>query len=180
MVYFKERAQIRRLDYQQTERVCRRPDRRRDELCQRDAHEYRHARRDQQIDLRLFGNSLAALSRGDGDYQHRERAARAALGVCRPADRREREQHHRGRLQRVAYRDRHCRAGDRHGVGTDVRDELHAELCAQRLYYRADEQRAEKPLRHCAECLNAVSLPCHCYVLFLQKSFEIAHIVTLR
>ena len=46
VVYFKERAQIRRLDYQQTERVCRRPDRRRDELCQRDAHEYRHTRRD--------------------------------------------------------------------------------------------------------------------------------------
>ena len=52
------------------------------------------AGRHQNVDLCLLAHGLAALGGDDGDNEDRERAARAALGVCRPADRRQREQHH--------------------------------------------------------------------------------------
>ena len=160
---------------QLAERACRRADGRRDPLRQHHADEDRHRGRHQNVDLGFLADGLAALRCDDRNEQHRQRAACAALGVGCPADSRQREQHHRVRLQRVADGDRHRRAGDGHRVAAHVDEQLYVKLRAERLDDRADQQRAEQTLRHRAERVDAVALRGDLNVLPLQKCLDFSH-----
>ena len=153
----------------------RRADGRRDPLGERDADQDGHGGRDQNVDLRLLAHGLAALGGKDRDDENGKRAARAALGVGRPAHRGKGEEHHRVSLERVADGDRHRRAGDGHRIGADVRQKRNAQLRAERLDDRADEQRAEEALRHCAERIDAVALGRNFNVFAFAERFEFFH-----
>ena len=89
-------------------------------------------------------------------------------------------------MQRIAYGNRHRRAD--HGRGkfayrvarfADLDKRLsqkrNAQLRAERVENRADEQRAEKTLRHCAERVYTVALEADLNILALEKCLDLGH-----
>ena len=109
------------------------------------------------------------------DYQGRGHSLRQTVERAESVDRGKGEEHHRVSLERVADGDRHRRAGDGHGVGADIRQKRNAQLRAERLDDRADQQRAEEALRHCAERIDAVALGRNFNVFAFAERFEFFH-----
>ena len=139
--------------------------------------------RDEDVDLRLFGDQFAGLRGQDGDDEDRQRSARSAQRVGRKADDDEREQDEGRRLQRVADGGSHGGAGHRraqrrHAVlrGTDGGDRLHEEiqmeLGAQCRQDGAHEERTEETLCHGTERVDAIASQRDLNIFFLQKLFD--------
>ena len=152
--------------------VSARADGRGDERGEGYADEDGHERRDKHIYGGLLADHFADLGRDYGNDEHGERPARSAEGVRGPADRHEREQHERRTLERIAYGYGHGRTAHRRGVAADGGEDRHTSLRAERVEYRADEQRAEKALCHGSQRVYAIAPERELDVLPLQKRLE--------
>ena len=107
--------------------------------------------------MSILGDSFAQLGCDDRDEEDREGAARAAqlVGGCADRDQGEEDQ---GRcLQGIADGDRHGGAAHGRCIGADVNEPLNAQLCAQGIEDRADEEGREQTLRHGAERVDPVA-----------------------
>ena len=190
-----ERLLLGRPHDERADPVGRLTDGRGHEHGQPDADEDRDDGRDEDIHLRLLAHGLAELGRDDRRHEHGQRAAGAAHGVGRIADRDEREQHHRRRVQRIADGHRHrradherCAPADRvadRGValaeGEDDRvEKTDVELLTERVEDRADQQRAEQALCHRAERVDTVAPQRDLNILSLQKVPEPLHSAFLQ